>query len=310
MPGPPFPGVHDWHSAVCFGCGQALWAGRDNILHAFAVISYKSTGASVTQSTPRLWKVNPDPVSTMTQLLANSWRQTLQEFVLPAACVLCGQASPCRLLCPGCEHDLPRIQECCKQCALPGTYGAARLCADCLRHQPSWDQAIAALVYEYPVDHLVRHFKFHKDMCCGQLLADELSRAVMLSFDRPEFTPQQKPDLLIPVPLHFLRRCRRGFNQAEVLATELQRVCGIPVMRKLLRRRVHTPAQSGLERKARQKNLRDAFQCGRLPGSHVALIDDVLTTGATLAECTRVLKRAGAHRVSVWVAARVPAPSD
>ena len=245
----------------------------------------------------------------MSKSLVLPFVKYLLEYLLPACCLLCGQACPQRLLCRGCERDLPRIQDCCKQCALPGVFGAARLCADCLRHQPAWDLAIAALVYEYPVDHLVRHFKFHKDMCCGQLLADELARAVVLNFGRPEFTPGQKPDLLIPVPLHFLRRCRRGFNQAEVLAKELQRACGIPVRHKLLRRITHTPAQSGLDRQARQKNLQDAFHCLPLQGVHVALVDDVLTTGATLQECARVLKRAGASRVSVWVAARVPAPS-
>jgi ComF family protein len=113
---------------------------------------------------------------------------------------------------------------------------------------------------------------------------------------------------LIPVPLHFLRRCKRGFNQAELIAAELQRHCGIPVRRHLLRRISHTSAQSGLDRKTRQKNLRDAFRCTPLHGAHVALIDDVLTTGATLQECGRIVKKAGAGRISVWVAARVPAP--
>lgn len=233
----------------------------------------------------------------------------LLEYLLPACCLLCGAASPQQLLCAGCERDLPRIRECCKRCALPATLGAARLCADCLRHLPAWDQAIAALVFEYPVDHLVRHFKFHKDMTCGQLLAVELVRAVAQNFAMHGHTPDQKPDLLIPVPLHFLRRCWRGFNQAELLATQLQLATGIPIQRNLLRRISHTPAQSGLDRKARQRNLRDAFHCQPLLGVHVALIDDVLTTGATLQECSRVLKRAGARRVSVWVAARVPAPS-
>ncbi|HET6565822.1 MAG TPA: ComF family protein [Xanthomonadales bacterium] len=241
------------------------------------------------------------------------------EHLLPACCLLCGQASPQRLLCTGCDGDLPRILACCRQCGLPSgspaALGATRLCADCLRHPPAWDKAIAALVYEYPVDHLVRNFKFHRDMACGQLLADELVRAVLLDTaqPRPEAVHppgSQLPDLLIPVPLHYLRRCRRGFNQAEILATELQHALGIPLHRNLLRRIAHTPAQSGLERNARQQNLRNAFHCIGLRGQHVALVDDVLTTGATLQECSSVLKCAGAREVSVWVAARVPAPSQ
>lgn len=305
-----FLGLHDPHSAACPGPGQALLITRDKILHTFAVISYTGLGAGAAQSRPNCREPGLDQISMMSKSLVMPHLKSLLEALLPACCLFCGQASPQRLLCPGCERDLPRIEDCCRQCALPGTWGAARLCAECLRHQPAWDQAIAALVYEYPVDHLVRHFKFHKDMSCGQLLADELARAVLLNFGQPEFTPEQKPDWLIPVPLHFLRRCRRGFNQAELLAKELQRICGIPVQRKLLRRIAHTPAQSGLDRKARQKNLRDAFHCSSMQGAHVALVDDVLTTGATLQECASVLKRAGASRVSVWVAARVPAPSD
>jgi ComF family protein len=184
---------------------------------------------------------------------------------------------------------------------------------------------VAALVYEYPVDHVVRRFKFHKDLACGQLLADELVRAVKLRLsDIPpgqQTTEQntagqiavdtcsEKPELLIPVPLHFFRHCKRGFNQAEMIAAELHRQCGITVERQLLRRISHTSAQSGLDRKTRQKNLRNAFHCKPLKGVHVALVDDVLTTGATLQECSRVIKKAGARHVSVWVAARVPAPA-
>jgi ComF family protein len=241
------------------------------------------------------------------------------EHLLPACCLLCGQRSPNSRLCTGCENDLPRIDACCKQCGLPGQLGAAALCAACLRHQPSWSDAIAALVYEYPVDHLVWQFKFHKNLACGQLLAEELVRAVKQRLGQNTDDDHtlgvatmgpgcEKPDLLIPVPLHFFRRCKRGFNQAELIAAELQQQCGIPVQRHLLSRVSHTSAQSGLDRKTRQKNLQGAFRCSPLHGAHVALIDDVLTTGATLQECSRMIKKAGASRVSVWVAARVPAP--
>jgi ComF family protein len=188
---------------------------------------------------------------------------------------------------------------------------------------------VAALVYEYPVDHLVRRFKFHNDLACGQMLADELVHAVKRKLEqgrsdqnKPERntvnpdTPGScsescsgRPEVLIPVPLHFFRRCKRGFNQAEMIAAELQQQCDIPMQRQLLRRINHTSAQSGLDRKTRQKNLRDAFRCKPLNGAHVALVDDVLTTGATLQECSRVIKKAGAGRISVWVAARVPAPA-
>jgi ComF family protein len=246
------------------------------------------------------------------QLPANRPANFLKHFLeklLPACCLLCGQSCPHRLLCMACERDLPRIGQCCVQCALPGQFGMVGLCADCLRHPPPWDRAVAALVYEYPMDHLARRFKFHRDMVSGQMLAEELVRAVKLRLSKPAISQNGGiPELLIPVPLHIWRRCKRGFNQAEVIATELHKQCGIPLRCNLLRRVKPTAAQSGLDRKTRLKNLRKAFHCVPLQGAHVALVDDVLTTGATLQECTHVLKRAGAREVSVWVAARVPAP--
>jgi len=243
--------------------------------------------------------------------MALAWARIKAELIeqfLPACCLLCGQACPHRLVCPPCEGDLPRNLESCYQCGLPGNWGTGQICADCLLHPPHWNHAIAALVYEYPVDHLVRRFKFHKDLACGRLLAEELASAVKtrMAATLPEHT-DQKPDLLVPVPLHFLRRWKRAYNQAELIALELQRQCRIPLNCKLLQRVHPTTAQSGLDRKARLRNLRDAFRCRPLMGAHVALIDDVLTTGATLQECSWVLKQAGARKVSVWVAARVPA---
>jgi ComF family protein len=234
----------------------------------------------------------------------------LLETLLPACCLLCGQACPQRLICLPCASDLPRIGAACCQCGLPGTWGTARVCADCLCKPPRWDHAIAALVYEYPVDHLVQRFKFHKDLACGRLLAEELARAVKTRLAAATLEHEkQRPDLLIPVPLHFRRRWKRGYNQAELIAIELQRSSGIPMQNNLLKRVRATAAQSGLDRKTRLKNLRDAFRCPSLKGLHVALIDDVLTTGSTLQECSRILKRSGARQVSVWVAARVPAPN-
>lgn len=171
-------------------------------------------------------------------------------------------------------------------------------CGRCLSRPPLWDQALAALAYEYPIDHIVRQFKFHRSLACGQLLADELADCVLK-------TGFMLPDILIPVPLHFSRRFWRGFNQAEFLARQLGSRLHVPVMVHKLQRIRRTSAQSGLDRKQRRTNLSGAFYCHRLGGTKIALVDDVLTTGTTLAECTRALKAAGAEHVAVWVAARV-----
>jgi ComF family protein len=119
---------------------------------------------------------------------------------------------------------------------------------------------------------------------------------------------EARPELLIPVPLHFTRRFQRGFNQAELLARAIGAAINIPVRVDCLARSRRTAAQSGLDRAARRKNLRQAFRCGNLAGVRIALVDDVLTTGTTLEACARAARKAGAAHVSVWVAARVPAP--
>lgn len=173
------------------------------------------------------------------------------------------------------------------------------ICGLCLVRAPAWDDAVASLVYEYPVDQLVQRFKFHRSLACGQLLADELVRAVSCEIST-------RPDILLPVPLHLTRRFWRGFNQAEFLARHLSRKLEIPVVVNHLRRRKRTPAQSGLDRKQRRKNLRGAFSCRDLQGARVAVVDDVMTTGATLTECALAVRAAGASHISVWVAARVP----
>jgi ComF family protein len=245
-------------------------------------------------------------------------RRLLQRL-LPRHCLLCGQASGEAELCAPCRSDLPRAGRSCQGCALPlpaathanppassnglpdGPY-----CGRCLRRPPPWDQALAALVYAFPADRLVVRFKFSRDLAAGAVLGRELLDAIRRS-------GQDLPHAIVPVPLHRTRHFSRTFNQAELLALQLGRGLGIPVHGRLLARRRRTAAQSGLDAAGRRRNLRGAFRLAapreRLPpGSHLALVDDVLTTGVTLAECSRALRRAGAARISVWVAARAPAP--
>ena len=175
-------------------------------------------------------------------------------------------------------------------------------CGYCLVRPPAWRSAISALVYDYPVDHLVKRFKFRRDLACGKILADRLKTAVA-SRNFP------LPDLVLPVPLHFSRQWIRGFNQAEYIALRVASSLNIRFENRLLTRTRRTAAQSGLHRREREKNLSGAFRCKPLDQRSVALVDDVLTTGTTLEACARVVRRAGAKTVSAWVCARVPAPS-
>lgn len=224
---------------------------------------------------------------------------SLLDHLLPAHCTLCGLYCGSGRLCQPCLEELPRTSQPCRLCALSGLQSDVMICGRCLVRAPAWDEAVAALVYEYPVDQIVQRFKFQRSMACGQLLADEL----VLSVSRLTAT---RPDILLPVPLHVTRRFWRGFNQAEFLARQLGRKLEIPVLVNRLRRRKRTRAQSGLDRVERRKNIRGAFTCRNLHRARVALVDDVMTTGTTLTECARAIRAAGASHLSVWVAARVP----
>jgi len=147
------------------------------------------------------------------------------------------------------------------------------------------------------VDWLVQRFKFDGRMNCGRLLASLMAKQMGIE--------QERPDLLIPIPLHDARLRERGFNQAEFLARCLGAQLGIPVACNALARKRDTAAQSGLPTESRESNVRRAFEINRVPGvDHVALVDDVLTTGHTATECVRVLRHAGVGQVQVWVAAR------
>jgi len=171
------------------------------------------------------------------------------------------------------------------------------ICGTCLRRTPPWHNGTAAFDYRFPIDQLVCRFKFQRDLACGELLAQELLCAVIRS-EAP------LPDVIFPVPLHRRRQFLRSFNQAEVLACPVAKELDIPLVCGVMKRARSTRAQSGLSAADRRKNIRGAFRCEGAVPPHVALVDDVLTTGATLAECTRAVLRAGASEVSIWVAAR------
>lgn len=219
------------------------------------------------------------------------------DQLLPRHCVLCGLFSGCENLCPPCAAELPHNPSACALCGLPLPAQPDRICGACLKKPPPWDGTVAGLKYQFPVDQLVCRFKYNHNLACGQALGGVLLQAI---HDRCAPLPQ----VIVPVPLHRSRLFTRTFNQANMLAHQLSRPLKIPVQHKLLTRIRRTRAQSGLDSSQRRKNVRGAFDCQRHGLKHVAIVDDVMTTGRTLEECTRQLKRAGAESVTAWVAAR------
>lgn len=231
----------------------------------------------------------------------------LLDLIAPCVCDLCGLPSGRNVdLCLPCEGELPWLRDACIQCALP-LVGGGPLCGRCISKPPAFDRCVAALVYAEPVSGWVHAGKYRGDFSRLALLADVMSRTVAAALER-----QPPPELLLPMPLHWRRRWRRGFNQAEVLARLLAGQPRLARYRLRVERglctRVHATApQQGLDARRRRRNLRGAFSCRRsLQGAHVAIIDDVVTTGASAGELAETLKAAGAGSVSVWCCARTP----
>ncbi|WP_201313793.1 ComF family protein [Dyella sp. EPa41] len=234
---------------------------------------------------------------------ALSWwhaaRDSLQRFVLPYHCLLCGGVGDAGIdLCADCAAELPRNRRCCARCALPLAESAA-LCGQCQRRPPPWDAAWVPFRYAWPLDRLETRFKFGADLAAGRVLSTLWLR------EMPWAVP---PELIVPVPLHRQRLRARGHNQALELARPLARAMQVPVQATWLLRERGTAAQTELGALARRRNVRRAFaaKAGVVWPEHVVLLDDVMTTGATLAECCRVLRRAGAKRIDVWALARAP----
>ncbi|MDO5506282.1 MAG: double zinc ribbon domain-containing protein [Pseudoxanthomonas suwonensis] len=225
------------------------------------------------------------------------------DCLLPPRCLLChGAGADGRDLCAHCHADLPWLTTACPACALPlpAVDAAERLpCGRCQRRPPPLQQTRAAFLYRTPLDRLLPRLKFHDGLAAARLLAG-------LMADVARDWPQ--PQAIVPVPLHPGRLRQRGYDQALELARPLARRLRLPLRADLLRRVRPTSAQSRLDATARRRNLRRAFAgnpTGALP-AHVALVDDVMTTGATLHAAAAALHRAGVARVDAWVCARVP----
>ena len=224
-------------------------------------------------------------------------------------CLLCDEVADTALpICTSCEADLPWLGGHCQICALP-LPSTGLTCGACLKKPPSFSQVEVPWRYAFPLDSLITRFKHHAKWPMGRLLGELLSHHLQHAFDEG----LARPDLLLPVPLANKRQRQRGFNQAQLLAQWLSPRLQLPLQPNWLRRTLDTPAQQQLDAATRKRNLRNAFALApssQLSGLHVALVDDVLTTGATAESVARLLKRAGAARVDVYCLARTPKPGD
>ena len=232
------------------------------------------------------------------------WLKLAHCWLYPPYCLLCSRPSrgP-RELCADCTRDLPWNRHACPRCALPmPAESDAPLCGQCLKSPPPWDSAYSPLIYDWPLDRLLQGFKFQGELAIGRLLGELLADFLAASL-------APRPDVLVPVPLHRARLRERGFNQALELMRPVSRRLHLRPDNRMCVRQVNTAVQSKLNAKERQRNLRDAFEvCRPVAGAHVAIVDDVITTGATVAALSKALREAGAARVSVWSLARAVRP--
>lgn len=229
-----------------------------------------------------------------------AWLERIQRRIYPPYCLLCSRPSRSgRELCMDCTRDLPWNRHACPRCALPmPAESGTQLCGQCLKSPPSWESAASPLTYGWPLDQLLQGFKFNGDLAAGQVMGELLAEFLAAE-------PGSKPEILIPVPLHVTRLRERGFNQALELARPTSRRLQLRLDNRICTRHKHTAVQSKLDARERQRNLRDAFEIrGTITGTRVAVLDDVITTGATVAALSRALHEAGAKSVTVWSLAR------
>lgn len=234
-------------------------------------------------------------------MLASASRR-VSGALFGGACFLCRGAAG-GLLCTACDADLPRLSgPLCPRCALESPAGA--VCGRCLSRAPHYDATVAALAYRFPADVLMHALKFEGELALAPLLGGLLEVAIAAA-------PPARVDAVVPVPLSPRRLRERGANQAIELARPAARAAGARLDPGLCERVRDTPPQLGLPLAGRAANVRGAFACpGLVAGLSVAVVDDVMTTGATLDEIARALKAAGATRVVNWVVARTPPPEE
>lgn len=234
------------------------------------------------------------------QILSYPRLQNWLESRLP--CTLCDAPATANrgysILCAHCVALLPwYTAPRCPQCALPNVSGT--LCGICLQHSPAFDHTLTAFRYAYPLDRLLHQFKYHQQLSLGHLLATSLLDHL------PTFPGQEQPHILMAMPMHPNRVRERGFNHALELAKQVHRHWQIPLEIHGCTRVIDTPTQAGMDMKTRTRSLRGAFTTqSQWHGKHVVVVDDVMTTGASMHAVAKVLKNAGAKRVTALVLAR------
>ncbi len=217
----------------------------------------------------------------------------LYSNLLPIHCLVCGMSSADNVICSECAFELPRPIHACIKCGLPITQNA--VCGSCLIRPLNHDVCYSPFIYKGVITRLISQFKYHHQFALTDFFAEQL-----LQYRGKT----DLPELLIPVPLHPKKLRARGYNQSHELAKSFQKKIGLPIAHPLLRHKA-TQSQTGLSIKQRKQNVKKAFRIIKpnLP-THVALIDDVLTSGETANAITYLLRKSGVKTIELWTIAR------
>ena len=231
--------------------------------------------------------------------MVNNWINYLQFRLFPATCMLCGSHGDSEIdLCNECRRDFSLNASCCIRCAIPLPENG--LCGSCLKKPPSFDDCFSPYLYQAGIADLIGDFKFNTQLQAGRLLATLLGDAILKQ-------QRELPDKLIPVPLHKHRLRQRGYNQSLELAKHLAKRFQLPIDNRSCVRTHYTESQSSLPKQKRKANVHQAFTVKEhFDATHVALLDDVVTTGSTVNELAKLLKLSGIEKVTVWSIARTP----
>lgn len=212
-------------------------------------------------------------------------------------CLLCGTSvAGLSNLCNNCMHALPWYDNArCLQCALPLAVGTR--CGQCLQQPPAFDRTLSPLRYAFPFDRLLQHYKYAQQLACGQVLL----QAMLTRYPQCPV----KADAMLAMPMHLNRLRERGFHHSEALAQAISKQWQLPLLNDAVHRVKDSQPQAGLDLSARQRNLHGAFVAQQhWQGAHLVLVDDVMTTGASMHALAKEVKRTGARQVTALVFAR------
>lgn len=220
------------------------------------------------------------------------------QRLLPNYCLICLDPSRSSLaLCRACIQQLPwHTDPCCSRCALP--LPSTTLCGECLREPPAFTQVVSPFHYQPPIDRFIHQLKFNQKLIYAHIIGNLLAEHIQQRSD-------PLPQAILPVPLHTERLRQRGYNQATEICKPLTRRLKLPCDQRYLARTKNTAPQAQLKAHERRVNVKNAFTIqAAIPYSHIAVVDDVMTTGATLRQLCQLIQRNGVQRIEIWCVAR------